>query len=243
MYDGCMNPTCKQPHKWCTCFHWLSEQIDADQVDRRAPIGIFCFFTNGASLSTQSAWIYLYGSSWHGDSCRIGKPVALSNNVMSAYSNSVPTSGWKDSFGLENRFSSHFQPQLVSRVNALHIKLRCNRCFEERTEPRGRRVAVAAIRAALQQKTGTGWSPTITSRPTVRPEDVGNAEHSWFKGIKSIQLTVHGVNEISQNGSSQAFPEVSLWQEAVEHSGALSCADYRRVLFRSTWVKVPFSWI
>lgn len=124
---------------------------------------------------------------------------------------------------------------MVSRVISPQIKLRCNLSSGERTEPRRKRVAVAVISAALQRKTETGWSPN-------KHKSSHRTAGGWFiqkNKIHPANCSQH--KEISLNGSSLAFPEVSLWKESVEHSGALCCADYKRVLFRSTWVVVPFS--
>lgn len=124
---------------------------------------------------------------------------------------------------------------MVSRVISPQIKLRCNLSSGERTEPRRKRVAVAVICVALQRKTEMGWSPN-KHKPS----------HSTAGGWFIQKNKIHPANrsqdkEISVNGSSLAFPEVSLWKEPVEHSGALCCTDYKRLLFRSTWVVVPFS--
>lgn len=117
----------------------------------------------------------------------------------------------------------------------LSPELRCNLSSGERTEPRRKRVAVAVICVALQRKTETGWS--LNKRKSSHRTAGG-----WFIQKNKIHPANRSQDkEISVNGSSLAFPEVSLWKEPVEHSGALCCTDYKRVLFRSTWVVVPFS--
>lgn len=91
-----MSPTCKQANKRSTCFRRLSQRIDADRVDKRAPIMILCFsLIHEWCFLVHSICLNLPSPARPGGSCRIGKPVAMTKDAVSANSNSLPSSGWK----------------------------------------------------------------------------------------------------------------------------------------------------
>lgn len=125
---------------------------------------------------------------------------------------------------------------MVSRVISPQIKLRCNlSSFGENRATTETCGCGCNLCGSSAKKQGRDDHRTNTSCPTVRPE--GNL----FKRIKFIQLPVHRIKKSVWMVHHWLFQRCHCKKKPVEHSGALCCTDYKRVLLRSTWVVVPFS--